>query len=459
MNGAKISILILALSFSLFAQGKNPVILIPGLAGSELVHKDTGYRVWFKALKPSQEDLRLPISLDIGSNRDNLVAGDVLRNVKLGPFPVTDVYGGFIKAMEARAGYHEEKWDSPSERGFEDSLYVYPYDWRLDTPGNARIFIRRIEDLKTRLHKPDLKFDVVGHSLGGLITRYAAMYGDADLVTGNKKPQPTWAGAKHFNRVILMGTPNEGSAMSLNTLLSGFTIGGLRIDLPFVHDTSRFTIFTIPSAYQLLPAPGTFKVFDDRLEPLEIDIYDPKEWSKYGWNPVKDKEFVSEFNAAERKDADAFFAMMLERAKRFHEALGAAPGNTGGVSMHVLGSDCRTALDAVVVYRDPKADRWKTLFRPKGFTRWDGEKITDDELAKIMISPGDGVVTRRSLEAASLSARAGMTSVVSGEAATLVCGEHNKLAANTRIQDQIIKILDKKAATVDNSTANPARSK
>jgi len=448
---AQIMMVVALCCVSLFAQGKNPVILIPGLAGSELVHKDTGYRVWFKALKPTQEDLRLPISLDIGSNRDNLVAGDILRNVKLGPFPVTDVYGGFVKAMEVRGGYKEEKWDAPSENGFEDSLYVYPYDWRLDTVGNARIFLRRIEDLKTRLHKPDLKFDVVAHSLGGIITRYAAMYGDADLPTGKKKPVATWAGAKHFNRVILLGTPNEGSPMSLSTLLNGFTIGGMRIDLPFVHDTSRFTVFTTPTAYQLLPAPGTFKVYDDRLEPVELDIYDTKTWTKYGWNPINDKAFPSEFKAAERKDADAFFAMMLDRAKRLHEALGAAPGKNGGVSFHVLGADCKTALDAVVVYRDEKADKWKTLFKPKGFTRFDGQKITDDELKAVMISPGDGVVTRRSLEAATLSERAKVDSVVGTHQSHLICGEHNKLAANGVIQDRIIRVLGQPLKDEDNT--------
>ena len=58
-HSAKFSFLLLALSFSLFAQGKNPVILIPGLAGSELRHKDTNDKVWVRALKSKSEDLRL----------------------------------------------------------------------------------------------------------------------------------------------------------------------------------------------------------------------------------------------------------------------------------------------------------------------------------------------------------------------------------------------------------------
>ena len=63
----------------------------------------------------------------------------------------------FIKAMEIRGGYHEEKWDEPSEDGYQDSLYVFPYDWRLDNVENARLLIRKIETLKIKLKKPELE--------------------------------------------------------------------------------------------------------------------------------------------------------------------------------------------------------------------------------------------------------------------------------------------------------------
>jgi pimeloyl-ACP methyl ester carboxylesterase len=392
-TAAQAAILLLVLSLPLFAQGNNPVILIPGLSGSELRNKLTGERIWFKTLKPKSEDIRLPISNDVAKLGDDIEPGDILRNIKLGPISVTDVYGGFVKAMELRAGYLEEKWDDPGPEAYHDSLYVYAYDWRLDNIENARRLVRKVEALKKKLGKPNLKFDIVSHSMGGLIARYAAMYGDADLPPGNIAPKPTWAGAKHFDKIVLLGTPNEGSVTSLSTLVGGFTLGGVQIDLPFFQDTSKFTAFTIPTAYQLLPAPGTLRAFDDRLEPIEIDLYDPKTWTKYGWNPLDDKEFADEFSIAERKIAPAFFASSLARAKRLYEALSAPSGKNPGVSFHLVGSDCRTALDAVVIYRDRDSNKWKTIFRPKGFTRSDGTKITDEELKKIMMAAGDDVVT------------------------------------------------------------------
>jgi pimeloyl-ACP methyl ester carboxylesterase len=427
-------------SLSLYAQGKNPVIFIPGLSGSELLHKDTGERVWFRAIKSKREDLRLPIYADLSKNRDSLIPGDILRTVKVGPFSVTDVYGGFVRAMQLRGGYREEKWSSPSENGHQDALYVFSYDWRLDAVDNARRLFDAVEALKLKLKRPDLKFDIVAHSLGGIISRYAAMYGNADLPADGRKAKPTWAGARHFHKIVLMGTPNEGSVLSLSSLANGFSVGGVRIDLPFLEDTSKFTVFTIPSAYQLLPAPGTLKAFDDRLEPVEIDIYDPKVWKKYGWSVIEDRDFPGRFSAAERKTAEAYFAAVLDRAKRTHMALAAGDGQTKGVAFMVLGADCRTALDSILVYRDRNTDKWVTMFRPKGFTRWDGEKITDAELRKVMMAPGDGVVTRRSLET-------GRPGSIGGTAGKFICGDHSRLAANIHIQDHVIGWFDGKVPT------------
>jgi pimeloyl-ACP methyl ester carboxylesterase len=442
-SAVKVSFLLIALSVSLIAQGRNPVIVIPGITGSELINKKPGELIWFKATKPKSEDLRLPISTDPAQEHDDLTPGDVVRSVKIGPVPVIDVYDGLIRAMELRGSYHEEKWDAPSADGDHDAIYVFPYDWRLDNVENARRLVRDVEALKLKLKRPDLKFDIVAHSMGGIISRYAAMYGDAELPAGDKKLVPTWAGAKLFEKVILMGTPNEGSATSLSALVQGFTVGGIRIDLPFVQDTSKFTIFTLPSIYQLLPAPGTFRAFNDRLEKIDVDIYDPKTWTKYGWNPIDDPGFASAFSTAERQTAAAFFAMELARAKRLHEALAAAQGKAVGMRFFVVGSDCRTALDSIVLYRE--SNSWKTIFRPKGFTRADGTKVSDADLKKIMMSRGDGVVTDRSLEAITQSQTAGVQSILGGGNGKMICEEHNRLAANSRIQDHVIWLLDKKA--------------
>ncbi|MBP7416902.1 MAG: hypothetical protein KA831_09635, partial [Pyrinomonadaceae bacterium] len=155
-SGWRIGICLFILSVSVHAQGRNPIILIPGLTGSELKHKVTGEKVWFKALKPKSEDLRLPISTSIEKMHDDLIPGDIIREVKIGIFPATDVYGGFIRAMEMRAGYHEESWKDPSDDGDRDAIYVFAYDWRLDNVENARRLVHDVEALKRKLKRPDL---------------------------------------------------------------------------------------------------------------------------------------------------------------------------------------------------------------------------------------------------------------------------------------------------------------
>lgn len=433
---------LLLLSIASFAQADGkPVIIIPGVTGSELVNEKTGELVWLKAARSKVDDIRLPISVNPARNRDDLVPGDILRSVKIGIFPRVDIYGGLIDSFKNQSGYREEYWDSPSERGGEKAIYVFPYDWRLDNVENARNLIEKVEELKKKLKKPDLKFNIIGHSMGGLIARYAAMYGNADLPAAGRKAIPTWAGAKHFDKIVLLGTPNEGSAYAISSLTNGYAVGGIQFNLPFVQNISEFDVFTIPSSYQLLPAPGTLQIVDENFEPIDIDIYDAKTWSKFDWNPIDRKKFANEFSVSERRAATAFFAAMLSRAKRFHEAL-AAKSEPKGVQFELVGSECRETLDTIVVYRDAKSNDYKTLFKASGFTKIGGTKITSEELKPVMYGPGDGTVTQRSFEMRSQAKLGGST--LKARPAKVACEDHQKLGANEELQLYLNKLFSGK---------------
>ena len=422
------------------AQGKPPVILIPGLTGSELIDSKTGTTVWFKLHHTRDNDLRLPISPNIVAMRDDLKPGDIVRDVKPGILPRIDVYGGFITSLISQGGYKEGRWDAPPPRGYENTIYVFPYDWRKDNVENARLLIRRIDALKRKLRRPNLKFDIIGHSMGGLIGRYAAMYGDTDLpVTGTANP--TWAGAKDISRLIIMGTPNEGSPLSLKDLINGFSLLGVEVPLPFIRNMSKYDVFTIPSAYELLPAPGTLKAYDDELRPLNIDLYDPQTWSKYGWSVIEDKNFGKEFSPAEQKAAPAFFAAMLDRAKRFQLALDGVSNSNVQVKIDMIGAECKDTLDGMVLYQK-KDGKWDTVFKADSFESSVGRKITSEELKGKIYGPGDGVVTRRSLTAETLSQTDGVDSILAPASTTWVCEGHNKLPSNADVQAKVLAILN-----------------
>lgn len=425
-----------------FAQtnsGKLPVIVIPGLTGSELINKNTGEVVWFKASRAKEDDIRLPVTGSMSENRDNLVPRDILRSIKIG-FGKLDAYGGLTETLKTRGGYVEGSWDDPAALGHQDTFYVFPYDWRRDNVETAQMLLRKIDGLKRKLNKPDLKFNIVGHSMGGIIARYAAMYGDADLNMGPGEIRPTWAGSRHINRVIVLGTPSEGSALSLSSLINGFAVGGIQFNIPFVQNPSKFDVFTIPAAYQLLPAPGTLKAYDENLKPMNVDIYDPNTWATYGWGAVNDKNFDKHFTGGERTNGKTFFAAALNRARRLHEALAAARLGAGPVAIDVIGADCRPTLDGVVIYRDKK-NGWKTLFKASGFTNSSGRKVTDADLSAVMLAPGDSVVSSRSLTAATQSQAAGIASVMYPVSTSNLCESHNALPANEAIQDKIMQIF------------------
>ena len=431
-------------------KGKLPVIIIPGIIGSELINKDTNDVVWFGIRRSNTDDLRLPISTDIAANRDNLVPRDILRSVKLFSFlPETEIYERLANALETTGGYKEGKWEAPTENGFEDTYYVFPYDWRRDNVENARLLIRRIDELKTKLKKPDLKFNIIAHSMGGLIARYAAKYGDTDLPGSGRIPRATWAGARNINKIFLVGTPNEGSVSALNSLINGLgLLSANRINIPFVQDLSKFDVFTIPAAYQLLPHAGTMRAFDENLKPLKIDLYNPLTWEKYGWTAYSDPNFAKEFSEVEQKQAKDYFRLVLNRAKRLEEALDSNIGAKSPVSLYLLGSDCKPTLDAVVIYRDAKKNRWETLFRPESFRRSDGTKVTNEELKKLFYAPGDSVVTQRSFLGANsvktTTRGAALQNALPAKDISFVCEAHNKLTGNAKIQSDLLSVLSGK---------------
>ena len=426
-------------------KGKMPVIIIPGLLGSELVNKETNEVVWFDIGRSKNDDLRLPISPNLTANRDNLVPRDILRNIKYLRFlPETEIYQRAAASLEVPGDYKEGKWDAPPETGYQDTYYVFPYDWRLDNVANAHLLINRIDELKSKLKRPDLKFNIIAHSMGGLIARYAAMYGTADLASGTRRITPTWAGATRINKIFLVGTPNEGALSALNGLINGYAIGPKGINIPFVQDLTRFDMFTIPSLFQLLPHGGTIRAFDENLKPLKIDIYSPAVWEKYGWTAYTDEKFSKEFTAEEQKQARAYFRAALNRARRFHQALNANVNAKSAVAIYLVGSDCKPTLDGMVIRRDEKS-RWRTLFSGDGFKRSNGTKVTDKELEALLYAKGDGVVTQRSFLTSSIpGARVqsnGFQLALPSRDVSFICDVHNRLLSNEQVQNKLFADL------------------
>src|SRR5256714_8021726 len=273
--------------------GKPPLIVIPGVLGSRLINRKTGEVVWPNAFRSDTDGLGLPISPDLAANRDDLIPERIIETARLAKYaPEVYVYQQLLDALRTYGGYRAGNWDDPGPEGDHDTMYVFAYDWRRDNVETARELVRKIETLKRKLNRPDLRFNIVAHSMGGLVARYAARYGHADLPAGDESPAVTWAGARDINKIFMFATPNEGSMDAFTTLVAGYSVNeGLRPRLPLLKKFSREGLATMPALFQLLPHAAAARFLDENLAPLAVDLYDPATWRRYRWSALNEPDY------------------------------------------------------------------------------------------------------------------------------------------------------------------------
>ncbi len=144
-------------------------------------------------------------------------------------------------------------------------LLQFPYDWRRD--------IRKLAgDLRAALERwaagDDRKFTLVGHSMGGLVSRaYMALY-----------PQEA---AQRVERLIMLGTPNYGAPEAVRTLILGNDLMNLAHKLNQGNDGNSL-VRRLPAIYQILPAPPG--IWPHAAYPADFDLYDARAWPIAGLN-------------------------------------------------------------------------------------------------------------------------------------------------------------------------------
>jgi pimeloyl-ACP methyl ester carboxylesterase len=328
---------------------RNPIIAIPGILGSKLRDPATGELAWgaFEggAADPARPEgarlIALPIDAlrALGELRDELAPSGVLDklHIRLAGIPIDiQAYAGILATLGA-GGYRDEALGLAGEVDYgrdHFTCFQFDYDWRRDNVENAqrlhafiehkRAYLQREYAERYGIENADVKFDIVAHSMGGLLARYFLMYGPQDLPADGSLPPLTWQGAQRVERVILIGTPNAGSAEALLQLVAGRKIGPT---LPFY---SPAVLGTFPSIYQLLPrsrhAPALWD--DARGEPI-ADLLEPELWVRNKWGLADPEQaaalatLLPDVPEPERRRALAlaFQRRALERARAFQAAL------------------------------------------------------------------------------------------------------------------------------------------
>jgi pimeloyl-ACP methyl ester carboxylesterase len=287
-------------------------------------------------------------------------------------------------------GYRDEALGLAGAVDYGEDHYTcfqYAFDWRRSNAENAAVLFNFIKQRRVEVQAAykknfgmddaDVKFDIVAHSMGGLVTRYMLRYGDQKLPSDGSLPALTWAGAEYVNKVILIGTPNGGSADALVDLVQGRDIG--RPFLPFYQPA---LMGTFVSVYELLPRARHGHIFfdGDKSKPVE-DLFDPALWREMKWglvDPRQDEVLKNLMplvtDPKERKDtADTLLSRILLEAKSFAGALDVPAKAPHGLEIILV------AGDATPTSKDISIDS------------------STGELSVVGLGDGDGTVLRSSV--------------------------------------------------------------
>lgn len=424
---------------------RNPIIAIPGVLGTRLVHRPSEVIAWGAfdggAADPAEPTgarlISLPIdgASDLADLRDDVETDGVLERVRirLAGVPIeVSAYAGILATLGA-GGYRDEALGLAGEVDYGDdhfTCFQFPYDWRRDNVENARrlhefilekrAYVREQYRRRYGVDRPDVRFDIVAHSMGGLLTRYFLMYGSQEPPEDGTLPELTWEGAAYVERAILVATPSGGSVRALLELVRGRKTGPL---LPFYPAA---LLGTFPSIYQLVPrARHGFAVWDgDAARPLE-DVLDPALWERLGWGLASPEQadvlatLLPELHDPEtrRRAALALQRRILSRARAFALALDRPAPTPEGLELFLVAGDAHPTPSRVSV------------------------DSRDGSLRVIAEAPGDGTVLRSS---ALLDERAGgawqprLSSPIDFHSVLLLPDDHLGLTQNRVFRDNVL---------------------
>lgn len=219
----------------------NPVILLPGITGTELVD--------FYPLDPSDVWKLMKQDYDRVKLHPDSLKYEATQPARILPTRAYEIpYGEMVEQLRFELSPNKQ---SPVP------VFVFPYDWRqnlADTEEVLDAFIGEVIE-RTKLlrhyHREDYaknpKVNLVGHSMGGLIIAgYLERFGARKLV----------------GKVATLGTPFQGSHEAVARVITGIDLLGNVVSPSRERESARVT----PGLYHLLPAyKGAIQAEDPSL--------------------------------------------------------------------------------------------------------------------------------------------------------------------------------------------------
>ena len=435
---------------------RNPVILIHGFTGAKIVRSADGATVWGAfftedAPLPSSPDGLRAVALDIDGLhspirsqdllhiRDDSHATELLEKAYTGAVVAKvsfGIYADMVKMVE-RAGYAPCRHvDQPDGSSASPACFTFFYDWRQDNVGNAIALGRFIDEARRQVaanrtengfqRTDPVRFDILAHSMGGLITRYYLRYGARDVL-GETNPAITWVGTENISRAILIATPNFGAMQALKELITG-------VKYPVVK-YEQSLLATYVSLYQMLPREEHKLWFDGNGELLPYSYMRADLWQTHQWGPFEEKQdrhlevlFPDAETRAERVARMAeFMDAAFERGRKFMAALDRHPETPLPIPLILFAADASPTLEKAVIAKD-KNGRVVFQFKP-------GKRLN---------SPGDGRVTRVSAladERAVSDLRGWLSSPIRWTQTFFLTDSHTSMFGNPTFQNNLLHLL------------------
>jgi pimeloyl-ACP methyl ester carboxylesterase len=213
---------------------REPVLIVPGIAGTILQRTSDATEVWpnvDKMLVSPSDSYLDALALNpmgdasFGGAQSTIRAVAILQTATLTAAGITlfsdDFYGNLINALKGD-GYMENQ-----------NLFTVPYDWRLDINKSAATLAAKIAQAVAA--SPTGKIAIIAHSMGGLLV---------------KKYLASLASAPFLDKVVLVGVPELGAPYAFKILNYGDNLG-----IPIANqDEIKKIAQNMPAIYELLPS-------------------------------------------------------------------------------------------------------------------------------------------------------------------------------------------------------------
>jgi len=428
---------------SMMVQDQPPVIFIHGVLGSKLNNVDTQQELWPGGFKRLLLNDYADIAYAINPKTLNPLPSKAYASAISDGAVGKDFYGKIVRTLSETGGYKLSKACeaiNPKQKNY----YVFHYDWRQDNVISAGQLADLVEQIRIDYNNPDLKVDIVAHSMGGLVTRYYLRYGKQDVISDNDFDQKlTMYGADRVRRVILLGTPNLGSVKTLNLFIQGVDIG--------INSIGTETLASMPSLYQLFPHPLVDWIVKSNGEALERDLFDVNVWRRFQWsifNPEVRQRILESYTDKAVGEAylatfEQYFEKHLERARRFVWSL-SIPLPEMHPKLLVFGGAC-SLTSARIIVEEVDGESMVRMF-PKEIT----QPVSGVDYDALLLEPGDGSVTKASLLGRNTldpSVKKSEYIDVPIDQSFFLCESHNSLTGNLNFQDNLLNNLLTRDAT------------